>query len=104
MTYSWNGNAALVGHQRSDVNDLATSSRVGVCCSCGLGLLSRDATPALEHMPAHIPAKGEAGVKVDLQNLIPVLVREVLGRRATLDTAAVDEDIDGLAHAALGFW
>lgn len=60
-----------------------------------------DATPstgnvgiAREHVCADVATQGEDGREIDLQDFGPVVVRELVGRMATLDAAAVEQDVN----------
>lgn len=48
-------------------------------------------------MRADITAEREGGGKVDLEDIVPVGVGELVRGMAALYTAAVEEDVDGMA-------
>lgn len=51
----------------------------------------------LEHMRGNIPAQGEGGVEVDLNDFVEIAVGESFRGVTTLDSCAVDEDADLVA-------
>lgn len=44
-------------------------------------------------MPTSISSDSEDSVQVDLENFVPVIIREVLNRVSTLDTATVHDNV-----------
>lgn len=57
---------------------------MGICVPC-------------EHVRADFAAEGEDCAEVDLENFVPVVVRELVRRVAALNTTAVQEDMDTVA-------
>lgn len=52
---------------------------------------------AREHMCPNLAAERKYRAEIDLQNLIPVVIRELVRGMAALDSAAVEQNIDLLA-------
>lgn len=89
---SHNVQTTLESHQTGDVDDLAEAPGVASGTAFGDGLTS-DTTSRFEHMPTSISSDSEDSVQVDLENFVPVIIREVLNRVSTLDTATVHDNV-----------